>query len=383
MEIRRVDVISVNYEDLEYLYSRGALLKLSKNPKKVYKNGLVAIFVTSFIVGDYNRKRKEYTDNLNFCKALLKKPRDYEHEEAVNQTNQMVQSSLSRLFVKNPTSEETKNKIIELMREIIKSHLNGQRYLMTYDDLNNLLDVIPLMKKLYMNTNPNISHHNWFELDLEKGLIHTFPEFITYGHLTSLWNMYVDKKKEIEKQYKQQSIDRLAVRTLSSEQHALHFSLWIQAVTFAESYLYYIFYNVQKSNYPLKSEAAKKFINTERPEDDHIIKSLILPEFSSEENKDQIRIIKKLHTEYSKINKVRNRLIHASAFVDSEHAHLLPLISSTQDELINALEVSRNLVLEIEKILPENLIILHWWVAMKHPDFKNFEKGSFVTRTDI
>ena len=50
---------------------------------------------------------------------------------------------------------------------------------------------------------------------------------------------------------------------------------------------------------------------------------------------------------------------------------------------MNALEVSRNLVVEVEKILPNKLKILYWWGAMEHPKFKEFERVTFITRTDI
>lgn len=48
----------INYEELQFLYSRTALSKLSKNPKKVYKDTLVNIFITSLRVGDYSGKNR-------------------------------------------------------------------------------------------------------------------------------------------------------------------------------------------------------------------------------------------------------------------------------------------------------------------------------------
>lgn len=284
----------VNYEELAHLYSRNAINKLSKNPKKEYKNGLVAIFVSSFMVGDYGRRVFEYNGNIAHCKDVLKNPRAYLNEETVKRTEEIVQIGLRQIFVKNPNSEETKNNIISLMRKIIEYQLDDARYLMLYDELNDLLDVVPLVRKLWRNPNPNLSNHHWFELDIEKGLVHTFPEFIVYGNLTSLWNMYLDKANEVVRQAAL-PVNRKEKRRLENELQALQFSLWIQAVTFTESYLYYVFYNVQKSNYPLSSNKAKDFINKEKPEDDQIVKQLILTEFNNEDNKEQIKVIKELH----------------------------------------------------------------------------------------
>src|SRR5690606_3910635 len=216
----------------------------------------------------------------------------------------------------------------------------------------------------------------------ERSLVHTFPEFITYGDLISLWNIYLDKRN-LKTQGILMKSDRRKIRLLDSEIHALHISLWTQAVTFVESYLYYIFYNIKKSNYRLNSSKAQGFINATLPDDNQIIDSLILSEFHSQETTEFSSNIKKLHKEYRKINNIRNRFIHASAFDENSQSHLLPLISNNSDELINALEICSRLILEIEKILPAELQILFWWDSIQHPNFKEYKKGNFIIRTDI
>lgn len=379
---RGVKVILVNYEELDYLFSRNAISKLSKNPKKIYKNGLVAMFITALMVGDFNKKKKEYADNIGFCHSVLDNPRIFQNVETFKVVDDMVQAKLQLVFVKNPKSDATINKIIEMMREIIKANLNGDRYLLTFEELEHLLDVKALLNLLFRNSNPNISHHHWIEFDLERSIVHTFPDFITYADLISLWNIYIDKRELLHQQKGLQS-DRILIRVIDSEIHALHISLWTQAVTVVESYLYYIFYNIKMSNYPLNSTKAQGFINVAKPDDNQILDSLILPEFSSQENEGNISIIKQLHQQYKSINNIRNRFIHASAFDDNKQSHLLPLVTSNSSKLLNALELCTDLVLEIEKILPTNLKILFWWDSMQHPNYKKYIKGNYINRTDI
>ncbi|MGG0644737.1 hypothetical protein ABE021_12455 [Sporosarcina gallistercoris] len=372
----------VDYEELDYLYSREALSKLSKNPKKVYKNGLVALFITSLMVGNLNKKKEEFSDNIRFCKDVLKNPLKYQNEQSLKLINNMVQLKLKVVFVRNPDSEDTKNKIIKMMRSVIKFNLNGDRYLIMYEELDQLLDAKSLLNLLYQNSNPNIRNHHWIEFDLEKSLVHTFPEFITYADLISLWNIYLEKNDLSVREAALQT-NRINIRIIDSEIHALHISLWTQAVTFVESYLYYIFYNIRKGNYSLSSTKAQGFIRSTKPDDNQIFESLILPEFKNDDNQVQISKIISLHGKYKSINNTRNRFIHASAFYDSNQPHLLPLISSGSHELLDTLETCTGLVIEIEKILPSALKILFWWDSVQHPIFNEYKKGNFIKRTDI
>ncbi|WP_455931311.1 hypothetical protein [Priestia aryabhattai] len=368
----------INYEELQFLYSRTALSKLSKNPKKIYKDTLVNIFLTSLRVGDYGGKKLDYFFQIHFCKDILENPKDYLDETPHKQYEAQVQDALCSFYIRNPYNEKTKNTIIELVRNVVEQHLNGERYLIKAKELDNLMDLKNFLKFIYRNANPNLSPHHWVEVDLERGIIPTFPDFLTYAHLISLWNIYVDKQIA----YKEEQ-HRLKERTLDSELHALHTVLWTQAVTFTESYLYYIFYNINKGDYSLKSEKAKGYIKANKPDDNQIIVSLIIPEFKSKGNEELVSNIKKLHKEYEAINNIRNRYIHASAFDDNQRSHLLPLISNRSEQLIKALEVCTNLVKAIENLLPSELKILFWWDAMDHPVYKDYEKGNFIKRTDI
>jgi hypothetical protein len=164
---------------------------------------------------------------------------------------------------------------------------------------------------------------------------------------------------------------------------ALMNSLSVQCITFTESYLYYVYYNVKEGNFKLQSDKAKKFIKkSDQPNDEEIIDNLIKPEFLQ----DLVTVEEKfleLYAGFKKMNSKRNRLIHASAFADEKKSHLIPLISMSSEELVDTLDLCVSFVLEIEKILPESLKLLFWWGSMKHPDFKEYEEGNYITRRDI
>lgn len=372
----------VDYEELKELYSNRVISQLSGNPKKIYRNALVGIFVTSLMVGDAKKKQDEFVGNIQFCKSVLENPKSYLNVTQLKKVDEIVQESLQNIFVKNPTLKKTADTIIEIMREAIKYKLHGDRYLLKFKDLDHLMDLNKLFSHIQKNANPNLSYHHWIEFDLENGLIPTFPDFITYADLISLWNIFLDKRLEFvnKKAFNQ---DLRELRQINSELHALFISSYIQGVTFVESYLYYVFYNIQKSKYPLNSEKAKGFINSTQPDDNQIINKLIISEFGNEHNKNQIADIKTLHKKYDSINKNRNRFIHASAFEENNISHLLPLINSKYGDLPNVLETCTNLVLEIEKLLPLDIKILFWWDSVDHPSYANEKKGNFVKRTDI
>ncbi|WP_018395838.1 hypothetical protein [Bacillus sp. 37MA] len=389
----------INYQELKDLYSNKFISRLSRNPRKIYRNCLVGMFVTSLMIGDEQKKQKEFLINMNFCKDILNNPKGFLLDEQLQRVDELVQSSLKNIFVKNPSTKKTEDTIIELMRKAIDYKLKETRYLLKFEDLDHVMDLKSLFSRIQKNSNPNMSYHHWIEFDLKAGLVPSFPDFITYADLVSLWNMFLDKREALinEQVFNKVFLDKREalineqvfnkdpkkVRLLNSELHALYISSWIQGVTFVESYLYYVFYNIQKGKYPLKSEKAQGYIKSTLPDDNQIIDKLIISEFSTEQNKDDIAHIKSLHKKYIDINKTRNRFIHASAFEENNSSHLLPLIDSKYGDLPTVLETCTNLVLEIEKLLPSDLKILFWWEAVDHPIYKDFEKGNFVKRTDI
>lgn len=337
----------IDYDELRDLYSNKSLSRLSGNPKKIYRNGLVAMFVTSLMIGNEQKKKNEFIDNINFCKDILSNPKNYLLDKQLEKVNNFVQDSLNNIHVKNPDNKKTQDSIIDLMRMAIDYGLKDTRYLLKIKDLDHLIDLKKFFEGILKNTNPNLSYHHWIEFNLKTGLIPTFPEFITYADLVSLWNMFLDKKKSLNVELLKNN-DNLKIRTINTEVHALFISAWIQGITFTESYLYYIFYNIQKGNYNIQSDKAKGYIKANMPDDNQIIDNIILSEFSNEENKNNVKHIKTLHKQYKEFNTTRNKFIHASAFEENQRSNLFPLINSKYKELHGTLETCTNLVLETD-----------------------------------
>lgn len=383
----------MNIKDLEYLFSRDALSKLSKNPKKIYKNYLGLIFTATLNKITVSERKDIYNGLQYICFDILRDYKNYTESSLVESTGKLLRIELNTNFIKNADKDSTIDIIISFMRKVIKSRLEGERYLTNLKELNGLISVKAYLRNYYNNSNKNLEHHHWIEFDLEKGLIHTFPEFITYAHLVSLWNIFLEKRSKLI-EYREQhqkilaqdiiyDVDiRLEIRAIESQMQALINSLIVQGITFIESYLYYIYYNVKSGNYKLKSDKAKKFIKvSDQPNDEDIFTDLIKPEYLNEvvaESK-----ILMLYTNFKEINKIRNRLIHASAFSSNKKSHLIPLISIGTEELIYTLELCTSFLLEIENVLPEELKILFWWNSMEHPNFNEYKPGNYIKRTDI
>jgi uncharacterized protein with HEPN domain len=253
------------------------------------------------------------------------------------------------------------------------------KYITTISNLEEIMDLI----KLYEGTHLNVQPHHWVNIDLINGMIVTVPEFLTYVDLINNWNMFIDKYKKynlaiasdvvtplIERQ------NKIENRRLGYEIDTLMRTLCISSVTFVESYLYYIFFNLKQINYELSNGSAKNFLQNKKVEDDEIIERLILKEFITNPSSE----FKTLLKEYKEINKVRNRLIHTSAFeTDAKTSELLPLLTITIKQLINTLETCIRIVEIIESSLPEELKILGWWERVTHPKFKTFEKGDITS----
>ncbi|MGG3470777.1 hypothetical protein ABES02_25270 [Neobacillus pocheonensis] len=384
----------IDFADLDYLFSRKALDKLSKNPKKIYKNYLALIFTAALNKTTLIERLDKYRGIQTSCYDLLNNPKEYTEQSLVESTGKLFRGELNANYIKNPNVDSTIDSIISFMREMIKSRINGERYLISLKELEKMMSVKQYLSNYYSNSYDNLEHHHWIEFDMEKGLVHTFPEFITYAYLVSIWNIYLQKRKcliearEDQRHILSQDIVfpsdiRIKVRTIESEMQALINSLSVQCITFTESYLYYVYYNVKEGNFKLQSDIAKKFIKkSEQPNDEDIIDNLIKPEFLQALETEEEKLLN-LYAGFKKINRKRNRLIHASAFENEKKSHLIPLISMGSEELVDTLDLCVQFVLEVEKILPQSLKLLFWWGTMKHPNFKEYEEGNYVTRRDI
>jgi hypothetical protein len=362
--------------ELEELLSGKTMKCLSGIPKKCYKYALTAVFI-NICFGRQLTKGQE--ENFEWVYSIKREPQKFKNQRVLDYLKDTVEESLKNCFFHNYNDYQTIDNIINFFRKLVSETKKHGTYLINVSEVQKLFDV----KKVFKASHKNIQPHHWIEIDLFDGMIITVPELFTYSDIVNNWNILVDKLKE----YKSAMTSDISVpiieiknnienRRLKYEIDTLSRTLWISSVTFVESYLYYLFYNLKQINYQANSESGKSILQLQKVEDEEIIKRLVLPEFIK--NNELDGLIKK----YIEINKIRNRFIHPSAFHSSSHSsELLPLLTITINQVVDTLKVCTKLVKMIDDHLPENLKILVWWDRVSHPAFKEYKKGD-ITNPD-
>ncbi|MDR7246320.1 hypothetical protein [Priestia megaterium] len=366
--------------ELDSLLSGKSMKKLSGIPKKCYKYALTAAFVN---ICNGKQLTRGQEGNFEWIYNIKNNPKNYNSDQVLNHVKRIVEKSLKEGYFYNYNDYQTIDNIIKFFREVINITKKQGTCLINLKELEELFDI----KKSFLASHKNLQPHHWVEISLFNGMIITVPEFFTYSDLVNTWNMLVDKIEEyrsvmnadndvpfIEKK------NNIEIRQLRYEMDTLSRSLWISSVTFVESYLYYVFYNLKQINYQPNSQSGKSILTLQKVEDEEIIKRLIIPEFVSQKNKELDKLIK----EYLVINKIRNRFIHTSAFKNTvEISELLPLLTTTVKETVDALETCRKLVECVDSYLPKENKILIWWDRISHPNFKEFKKGSITNPNSL
>lgn len=98
-----------------------------------------------------------FFSQIYFCKGVLENPKDYLDERPQKQYEAQVQDALCSFYIRN-SYIETKNMIIELVRNVIEQHLSGERYLIKAKDLDNLMDLKSFLKFIYKILVPTIGY---------------------------------------------------------------------------------------------------------------------------------------------------------------------------------------------------------------------------------
>ncbi|BDG44795.1 hypothetical protein [Saccharococcus caldoxylosilyticus] len=320
---------------------------------------------------------KGQEENFEWVYSIKREPQKFKNQKVLDYLKGTVEKSLKDNFFHNYNDYQTIDNIIKFFRELVSETKKHGTFLVNVSEVQKLLDV----KKLYEATHKNIQLHHWIEFNLFDGMILTVPEFFAYTDIVNNWNILVDKIEQYKSAMADDSVpfierkNNIENRRIRYEISSLSRILWVSSVTFVESYLYYLFYNLKQINYQPNSESGKSILQLQKVEDEEIIKSLVLPEFIKNKNNELDRLIKK----YIEINKIRNRFIHPSAFHSSSNlSELLPLLTTTVNQVINTLEVCTKLVKMIDDYLPENLKILVWWDRVSHPVFKEYKKGDIT-----
>lgn len=363
------------YETLKQLYSRNTLSQLSGTPKKFYKLNLT-LLTFELLKGI----KSNYIYFITQCNSILFNPKGFTDENEYSNFNKYYINEINDFIPRDKNQDNFINDIIQLSREIFEELSHNKKVLLRVSELQHTFNVVKYFRKIFKDVdNNNLKPHVWIDLDLTRGITPTYPELLTYGDLINLWGIYLDKIKQLDdymdsytQQYKQINYD---LQTLSKH-------LNISAITFVESYLYHIFYDVKESNYLVRNDSIKRFLTNIKVEDEQIIKQLIIPEFCYN-NTEKTEEINRLFKIYEDLNKKRNRFIHVSAFEQNGKSHLLPLLDIDHQEIIRTLEVCTDLVIAIESILPSDFKLLFWWEIITHPDYKNEKKGNYILREGI
>ncbi|WP_102336364.1 hypothetical protein [Salimicrobium jeotgali] len=359
-------------EKFEILLSGKTMKKLSGKPKKCYKYALTAVFIN---MTSNRQLTKGQEENLAMVYDIKKNPKLYNNDAILKQIQRTVENSLKNIFVYNYDDYNTIGEIIDFFREIVKNTKKNGTFLIKASDLNKLLDV----NKFYSKTHQHIQPHHWIDTDIIRGFILTVPDFFTYSDIINNWNILLDKLNELRS--RSFDIDTPLIEVLNHNDNrrlkyqidTLSRTLWVAGVTFTESYLYYLFFNLKQIKYEAETEAAEKMLKNQKVEDEEIIKQIIVPEFIQEDHN-----LNRLLKEYKRINDIRNRFIHPSAFPTEESSELLPLITITVEEMAEALDTCVSLAKLIDSYLPDEYKVLIWWDRIKHPKFNEYAKGDMV-----
>ncbi|MCG1020787.1 hypothetical protein [Sutcliffiella horikoshii] len=349
--------------------------KLSGTPKKCYKYALTAVFIQYCFGRNLTRGQEE---NYSYVHSIKENPKDFNNTEILIKFKNLVEESLEKSNFHNHTDYGTIDKIINYFREIVSITKKEGTCLINVSEAEEFFDV----KKVFRASHPNIQSHHWIDVDFINGMTITVPEFFTYADLVNIWNILLDKMEEYniavngdERIPLIERRNKIENRRLKYEIDTLSRTLWVSSVTFVESYLYFLFYNLKQQNYQAQTEKAQSILKLQKVEDDEIIKRLVLPEFINGKN----NALEKLIKSYKVKNEMRNRFIHPSAFRSTSNSpELLPLLTINVDEVIDTLTVCTNLVKTIDDNLPEEYKILIWWDRVSHPEYSEYKKGDIT-----
>jgi hypothetical protein len=372
---------NVNWEQkvnhLVHLTSSKTMRQIGGNQKKAYKYVLCGIFV-NIIWG----KELTYVQNDLYRKAqeLLELDRRIGvNDQLLHQIRQLVQQSMKDSFFKEPIDDDTTTKVIELFRKILADLKKGKTLFQAYE-FEHLIDI----KKLLHHRGVKILDHHWLEFNLEHGLTHTIPVFIILGDLKIHWNHYVEKmnfllkeqSKIISEKQRLEFEQREDIREIRHTISGLFRTMIFTAVTFVESYLHDLFFNIKHMEIPDK-EKISGTLEATKITDKEIIERVIYVLFP-----DIKKDIDNLFRQYVKVVNERDRYVHASAFKDESNnkSKLQYLLKYDNFEVSKALAICVDFVKTLESKLPSELQFLYWWDRFEEPDFTQLKKISLINK---
>ncbi|NMD69617.1 hypothetical protein HHO41_04895 [Bacillus sp. DNRA2] len=368
-------------DTLIYLTKSSTLRKLSGEPKRLYKYSIVATFFN--IVAGKHLQTGQF-ENIEIAKDIIRDPKNASENYSLPHFKKEVHYCLRLRHFHNPDSGETVDYLFSFFREKLEGLKKGKRF-WKGSEFEKIISLDEFFKDTHARP---IKEHHWIDFNIERGLIPTIPEFITYGDLINSWNLLLERWKKYQKLAEEHTgfISQLDFkksekgREIEYEIFTLQRTCYTACVTFVESYLFYLFYNFKSIKlFEEDNDISNLYkLNERNINDTNVIETIIIPKFiTTEENNKKM---KDLYNEFEHINNTRNSIIHTTAYEDkSKQKSFMELFFEINlDKVEKSMTNSIEIVLFIESLLPEEHKLLQWWDRFETPDFSLRRKISIV-----
>ncbi|MGM1048119.1 MAG: hypothetical protein ACQEXX_18530 [Bacillota bacterium] len=360
------------------MISRKEISMLSGKQKQAYKWTLCALIIN--ILKGKNMQHGQI-QNFKIAKRIHKIPRKIGITDTdLKFLRDQVINSLKINNFKKPYSEETPDRLISFLREILKDMTKSNRTMIPAYEVDNIFDI----EKTYHPLGMAVRKFHWFDFDFNRGLIPTYPTLIIFSDLKIHWNTYVEKYLSlIERDSKIiHAFERTAFETNEKTREerislsGLQRTLLFTAVTFVESYLFDIFYNMNEIEFPNKRKF-QNILRNKKINDKQIIEDIL---FKLETNLPER--ISDSYTLHKELIKIRDSYVHVSQFADNNGTtRMQNIMYFTHSQLAQYLNNSIQMVLNIEDSLPSELHLLFWWSWYEGEiDFNNLTKISLLNK---
>lgn len=253
------------------------------------------------------------------------------------------------------------NKILSALsffKKYKENFIKDGQTLYLYDEVKDFWNI----NELYPET--IILPHHWLEFRafIYSKPVLTFPEYFAYQDLINTWNLIVEKSNTFKNLDHDFNNDEY--RETNYVLSTLKRNCIISGVHFAETYLYYLYYNFKKLGY-FKNNKLIKRNDIRKINDKEIIKDLIFKEFPGTEEK-----LEPLFIKYIEIVDDRDAFTHISAFTEDNRniSRIQRLININSISLADTLDTIFKLVSYIDDEIGKHAI-LFWRKYVENPDF--------------
>ncbi|MEW4264494.1 hypothetical protein Q0N30_12440 [Priestia megaterium] len=347
--------------------------------KRLYRYVLCGIFTDIINGRDFTNTHPNY---FRIAKSMIMLGNNFKNSESTIQgIKEYMLNSHFKVGIKSNEDQE----IIEVLKKfnlfLDKRACKGQTLFLA-SELNEIIFIEEFCEKKGFK----IKMHHWIDFNFTYGLTHTIPEFFNYIDIINTWNYYIEVYDEFKEateslnalEYNQfVKVNPRARELIAIFSTQMRLTI-VSSVTYVESYLYYYYYNIKNSKNYIEEESLRAVFDSKKNiQDTQIIKDVLCkihPHIKDDEQ------FKELYKKYIETNKLRNRYMHTSAFVDKSNqtSELQPLISVKEESWMDLLQASIDFVVKIESMLPQSEKILFWWDRYEYPIFKKCEKISVI-----